>query len=86
MRRIEAQEIAALTDVLWELFHEEVDGRSGADEAIDSLARLALSLGQRDPELARLIIEELEVGPRANAEQTLSDRLRQALKLPPRER
>jgi hypothetical protein len=91
-KRYEAREIAALNKILWDLFEnrlqlsdikEHTNVSVEADAALDNVARLAESLGQRDPELALALIEELESGPHSGTDQTISEQLRVMLGLPP---
>ena len=88
-KRHEARQIAQLTDILWSFFYgrakgEEVD-MMDADAGLDVITDLVISLSQRDPEMGRILIEELESGPgpHAEVEQAITDRLRAMQGLPP---
>jgi hypothetical protein len=87
-KRYEAREIAQALDALWALFSGHVKGEGSdmtdAGAALDNLANLSESLGQRDPEMARILIEELEAGPgpHPEVEYDVTNRLRAMLGMP----
>jgi hypothetical protein len=88
-KRYEAREIAQALDALWALFSGRVKGEGSdmmdADAALDNVANLALSLGQRDPEMVLILIEELEAGPGPHdeVEFNVTNHLRAMLGMPP---
>lgn len=91
-KRHEATKLAMLTGLLYEIFYEEVNGRNGADWALDELGDYCIAVSRRDPEMGQILIETLEsVDPgespslRAAVDsQQISDRLREELGMPAR--
>jgi hypothetical protein len=93
-KRYEAREMAALNEILWDLFRNKLnislehsaDVKTEADAALDNLASLAKSLAQRDPEMGRILIEEFETGPHPSDEPwDIPEVLRRQMGLPPRD-
>jgi hypothetical protein len=94
-KRYEAREMAALNEILWDLFRNRLnvslehsgDVKTEADAALDCLCRLTESLAQRDPEMCRILIEEFETGPHPSDEPwDIPEVLRRQMGLPPRDR